>query len=96
MPKTPDRFREFARMGAALRLGQLLDEMNQIYKAFPALRLQKRGTGRVVSRRADESSTSTGPAPTVRRRKRRKLTTAEKKAISKRMTSYWARRKKTS
>jgi hypothetical protein len=90
MPRTPDRFQEFARIGAAVRLSQLHEEERQIYKAFPSLRFKKRGP--VGPKGAED-----GDAKAVaRRRKRRALTPAEKKAISDRMKKYWADRKKKS
>jgi hypothetical protein len=88
MPRTPDRFQEFARIGAAVRLAQLREEEQQIYKAFPSLRFKKRGT---VGPKGAEDGDAKGVA---RRRKRRALTPTEKKAISDRMKKYWADRKK--
>jgi hypothetical protein len=88
MPRTPDRFQEFARIGAAVRLAQLREEERQIYKAFPSLRFKKRGT-------LEPKGAGDGDARSAgRRRKRRALTPAEKKAISDRMKKYWADRKK--
>jgi hypothetical protein len=91
MPRTPDRFREFARIGAAVRLAQLREEVQQIYKAFPSLRFQRRGA--LDTKQARDGNTKSA-AP--QRRKRRALTAAEKKAISDRMKKYWAERKKKS
>jgi hypothetical protein len=90
MPRTPDRFQEFARIGAAVRLAQLREEERQIYKAFPSLRFKKRGT--LEPKGAEDGDTKS----VARRRKRRALTAAEKKAISARMKKYWAERKKKS
>lgn len=78
-------------MGAAVRLGQLRDEIRQIYKAFPALRFQKRASqpgGRLAD---DDASPKNEQAS---RRKKRRLSAAQKKAISDRMKKYWANRKK--
>jgi hypothetical protein len=91
MAKTPDRFREFAQLGAEVRLGQLREEIAQIYKAFPALRFRK------VTRHgpANPSSSADGPdAVPAATRRRRRLSAAQKKAISQRMKKYWADRKR--
>ena len=42
MAKSTDRFHEYARLGAAIRRGELVAEMRAIDKAFPELRFQKR------------------------------------------------------
>ena len=89
MPRTPDRFREYARIGAAVRLAQLREEVQQIYKAFPSLRFRRRGA---LDAKDAKDNNAKKAAP--RRRKRRPLTAAEKKAISDRMKRYWAGRKK--
>lgn len=84
MSQTRDQLREFAKVGAAVRLAQLRLEMRQIYKAFPSLRFQK----------SDGGNGMNAASPKVtRRRKRRALTAAEKKAISTRMKKLWAERK---
>jgi hypothetical protein len=87
MPRTPDRFQEFARVGAAVRLAQLHEEVRQIYKAFPGLRFQKRETPKA-------NGVTDGTATPAARRKRRVFSASEKKAISDRMKKYWADRKK--
>jgi hypothetical protein len=84
MSQTRDQLREFAKVGAAIRLAQLRLEMAQIYKAFPSLRFQKR---------VDQGGASAVSSKVTRRRKRRALTAAEKKAISTRMKKLWAERK---
>jgi hypothetical protein len=91
MAKTPDRFREFAQLGAEVRLGQLREEIAQIYRSFPALRFRK------VTRQgpANPPSSTDGPAAVpAATRKRRRLSAAQKKAISQRMKKYWAERQK--
>jgi hypothetical protein len=78
MAKATDRFREFARLGAQVRLQQLREETRAIYKAFPGLRFAKRNaTGNGVTTVAAAGATSV--ATSRPRRKRRKLTAAEKK-----------------
>jgi hypothetical protein len=84
MSQTRDQFREFAKVGAAIRLAQLRLEMRQIYKAFPSLRFQTQ---------AGQGNANGAGTKVSRRRKRRALTAAEKKAISVRMRKLWAERK---
>jgi len=91
MPRPSDRFREFAQMGAAVRLGQLRDEITQIYKAFPALRFQKRASRPDARLAGDDASAKREQGS---RRRKRRLSAAQKKAISDRMRKYWANRKK--
>jgi len=69
-----------AQLGAQARLDTLKAEIQQIYRQFPGLR-----SGRGVQ--------STGGAP-ARRGRRRKMSAAERKAVSERMTRYWAARRK--
>jgi hypothetical protein len=90
MEKPPDRRHEFARVGAAIRLAELREEIRWIYKAFPAMRFQKRSARSPASDATSELSDATTRAP---RRKKRKLTAAEKKTISDRMKKYWTSRK---
>jgi hypothetical protein len=90
MALTPDQLREYARMGAAVRLAQLSDEIKVIHTAFPELRAR-------TSKGSDPSAVGSAPTenePRTRKRRRRKLTAAEKKFISERMKKYWATRKK--
>ena len=96
MPKSTDRFHEYARLGAAIRRAELVDEMRAIDKAFPELRFQKR-TAALLKRSGSAAAepTMAEDEPVSRpRRKRRKLTAAEKKFISARMKKYWAARKR--
>jgi len=90
MALTPDQLREYARMGAAVRLAQLSDEIKMIHAAFPELRPRTSKT----SKPSVVGSASAENEPTTRKRRRRKLTAAEKKFISERMKKYWAARKK--
>lgn len=96
MALTPDQLREYARMGAALRLTQLGEEIAIIHAAFPELRSEKRGAP--VSKSSvplAQSSATAEDGPTTRkRRRRRKLSAAEKTFISERMKKYWAARKR--
>jgi hypothetical protein len=91
MPRPSDRFREFAQVGAAVRLGQLRDEIRQILTAFPALRFQKRSARGAGGSVADDVAARAAKST---RRKKRRFSAAQKKAISDRMKKYWANRKK--
>ena len=68
-----------AQLGAQARLNTLKTEMQEIYRQFPGLK-----TGRGV-----QVSAGTGA-----RKGRRKMSAAERKAVSERMTRYWAARRK--
>lgn len=71
----------YARLGAETRLRQLDEERAAILAAFPDL-------GRTSRTRAGR-----GAADTPKARKRRKMTAAQKKAVSVRMRRYWAKRR---
>ena len=71
-----------ARLGAEARLEALEREREAILRTFPGI--QRRSSAR--------TSSSDQPA----RRRRRPMSAAERKAVSARMTKYWAARRKTS
>jgi hypothetical protein len=71
-----------AERGAAVRISELQAEIDAIVATFPGLRSNSRGNGAV--QRADD-------AP---RRRRRTMTAAQRKAVSARMKSYLAQRRK--
>jgi hypothetical protein len=80
--------RSWAMKGAEERLVELADEARAIFATFPELRDQGRGfdanRGRVVT-------------PTLvkaRKRSRRRMSAAQRKAVSVRMKKYWAARRK--
>ena len=80
--------RRLARLGAQSRLAELRNEESAIRAAFPDL---FRGPGRGAAK----SARAAGPAePKRRTRKRRKMSAAEKRAVSERMKKYWADRRK--
>ena len=70
--------KRYARQGAAVRVGELLAELEQIYKAFPDLR----------------HDTVAGASRPVRLKRRRRMGAAARKAASQRMKRYWAARRK--
>lgn len=77
----PTELRRLARLGARARLDQLEQERAAILRMFPDL-----GRG--------GASTATAPAGPAAGRRRRRLTAAERRAISERMKAYWAARRK--
>ena len=87
--------KEYARRGAELRITELNEELEGIYRAFPDLAGQ-RGSGRAASRESytDDGQTIAPDEPVIPKRRRRKMTAAERKAAGERMRKYWAARKK--
>jgi hypothetical protein len=86
--------KQYARRGAELRITELNEELEGIYRAFPDLAGQRR-PGRAASRESDTDDGETaGPDETVaRKRRRQKMTAAQRKAVGERMRKYWAARK---
>jgi hypothetical protein len=72
-----------AQVGAQARLNILKTEIQDIYRQFPALRSGRSGGTAVV-----------GAGAPSRRGRRRKMSAAERRAVSERMTKYWAARRK--
>lgn len=58
MALTPDQLRDYARMGAAVRLAQLSDEIKMIHAAFPELRAQSRTPAPAAPRRRRRTLTA--------------------------------------
>ncbi len=87
MPKTlipgltTDRVRELARAGAETVVKNLQAEIIAIERAFPELRLPRRQ--RAVRRSLKRATNRT-----------RRMSAAARKAVSERMTRYWAERRK--
>jgi hypothetical protein len=77
-----------ARLGAHARLEQIEAERRAILRAFPGLALVAAREGQ-----AGPAAEKAGSAPKKKARKRRKMTAAEKKAVSERMKKFWAARK---
>jgi hypothetical protein len=73
-----------ARMGAAARLEALERERQQILRSFPGLR----------SSAAPAAQEQAEPSGRGGRRNRREMSAAARKAVSERMTRYWAERRK--
>ncbi len=75
---------ELTRLGAHIRLAQLVAEMDAILEAFPDLgEMPARPTSQVEAAPSKK---------TVRRRKRSRMSPAQRKAVSERMKKYWAGR----
>jgi hypothetical protein len=79
---------ELARKGADHRYEELKTELAALVKNFPHLRAR--------SRRTPTVDISSEPAATIDKpkRKRRRMSAAQRKAVSQRMTKYWASRRK--
>jgi hypothetical protein len=75
------QLREYARTGAEEALRRLRAEVVAIERAFPELALPRRR--RALRRSVQRARTRT-----------RQMSAAARKAVSKRMTRYWAERKK--
>jgi hypothetical protein len=76
-----ERLREFARNGADVVLKQLRAEIIAIERTFPELALPR---GRRALRRSIAQATT----------RTRHMSAAARKAVSERMTKYWAERRK--
>lgn len=90
---TREELRRLAGLGAQRRLEELRQEEAAIRAAFPELRDVGAGVGRRRGRppgSASAASSTDGQA----RRQRRKMTRAQKRAVSERMKKYWAERRK--
>ena len=90
--------KDYARQGAEVRVQQLLAELTNIYKTFPDLR--KRGVagpGRaseIGNGRATARDGARGSEIANGRSRRRRMSAAQRKAVSARMKKYWAQRRK--
>ena len=85
--------KDLARRGAVARLAELKAEAAAILKAFPALRkgnVDDPFTRRIIAKTDD----GTTILPGKKRRKRKRMSAAQKTAVSKRMKAYWAKRRK--
>jgi hypothetical protein len=86
MPKSTNelsaaRIKELARKGAETALKELRADIIAIERTFPELALTKRR--RALRRSVKEATTTT-----------RRLSAAARKAVSQRMKTYWAERRK--
>ena len=82
--------RRLAKLGAQARLDQLEVERRAILAAFPDLAAPRRGRAAGAKKQAQK----VGKAAVGKARRRRKMTPAQRKEVSERMTRYWAERRK--
>ncbi len=95
--------KDLARRGAQTRITELQQELEAIYRAFPDLRQRGRNvTATAVvndeeqyGRRSQTRPAAQEPslAQSPRRGRKRKMTAAERKAVSERMRKYWESRR---
>ncbi len=83
--------RRLAKLGAQARLEQIEMERQAIVAAFPDLAAPRRG--RAASART-QAPKAEAPVAAKRRRRRSKMTPAQRREVSERMTKYWAERRK--
>ena len=90
MPKHPPHILELAKKGADARFRELLDEAALLLNSFPHLRdafdKDELPISFILKRDADRPKAKAG--------RRRKMSAAARKALSDRMTKYWAARRK--
>lgn len=79
--------KRLARLGAMRRLEELRGEEAAIRAAFPEI---FRASTRAVRNTDDDAR-----KPVRRRRRKSKMSPAQRKAVSERMTKYWAERRKS-
>jgi hypothetical protein len=86
---TQDQMRRLARLGAMARLDQLRQEEAAIRAEFPDLfgRRRRRAAG-------PDAAESTAMPTGARKSSDRKMSAANRKAVSERMRRYWAERRK--
>ena len=91
---TQNRLRDYAKMGAALRASELQAEINEIYRAFPELKLKKKSASGGASNGASRAADAAAPAKATKRRTAPKWSAAARRAVSQRMKKYWAERRR--
>ena len=91
MAKTSPDIEHLARRGAEVRLRELVDEMKHLTAAYPHLRDVMSRDELPISFLLRKGATP----PSVRKRGARKMSPAQRKAVSERMKKYWAARRKT-
>ncbi len=85
-----DVLRHLAKLGAQARLAQIETERKAILAAFPDL-----ANARTARRRGrKEPAQQKARASAASQKRRRPMSAAERKAVSDRMTRYWAARRK--
>lgn len=89
MALSTEQLMNMARHGAAAMIAELKTQIAEIERAFPSARAARRATGRIAS--GVSSSFSAGAKR--RPRRARKMSAAQRKAVSVRMKKYWAARR---
>ncbi len=87
-----EQLHRLARLGARARLAELETERRAILRAFPDLGAAARAA--VGAESLALPSGDGAPAVSVKKPRRRKMTDAQRKAMSERMRQRWAERKK--
>ena len=97
-----DGIRQWAALGAAQRLSQILEEQAAIYRAFPELRggRGRARRGRIalapeIGAASDAASGDAESEQTPRRRRRRHLSPEARKRISDAQKARWAKHRAT-
>ena len=88
-----EELQRLARLGAQARLAQIEFERRAILEMFPDLAPPRRG--RRPGRPQASRGTTVAQAKAKPRRRRRKMSAADRKAVSDRMKKYWAERRKS-
>jgi len=93
LPKglNPADINKYARIGAAVKLAELEQEIAALRRAFPGL------TSSAAAVRSPAAVAAKGAAaakPARRRGRKRPMSAAERRAVSERMKKYWAERNK--
>ena len=93
MPKglNPADINKYARIGAAVKLAELEQEIAALRRTFPGL------TSPGAAAKSPAAVAAKGAAaakPARRRGRKRPMSAAERRAVSERMKKYWAERNK--
>ena len=90
MALSREQLMNMARHGAAAMIAELKSQIAEIERAFPSVKTGRRATVRTLS--GARNSFSVGPARRPRKG-RRKMSAAQRRAVSARMKKYWAARR---
>jgi hypothetical protein len=88
----PADINKFARIGAAVKLAELEQEIAVLRRAFPGLTASAPPVGKAPGAPLVKG---TQPAKAARRGRKRPMSATERRAVSERMKKYWAERNKT-
>ena len=91
MALSREQLMNMARHGAAAMIAELKGQIAEIERAFPSVKTGRRVTVRTL--RGARNSFSIGPAGRPRKG-RRKMSAAQRRAVSARMKKYWAQRRR--